>query len=336
MNVVGADAEQLRATAKQMTQAADRLQTSMKSLTTLVSNTSMWRGPDSEQFRSEWKGQSAHSLNSAVDKLRAGADALRRNADQQEVASRADGGAIAGSGRHDSSTNSGYGPAAHGLNGMWKEISDTPNGGDMSGYRVQKVVDENGKERYIVYIGGTTLNPLDHQSWGANIDAISGRPDEAQLNALRRRIPEGAEVMLVGYSQGGIDAQNIAASKALNVQQIVTYGSPVRNDLNVSAVHLQYFQDVVPSSSAVRPDLWSDSARDANNNVEVFSSKPSLLTVFGVGEHGSGYGNLSNKWDEVANSGADERAARSAETLRKFQGTVVSQVDLKNDGSGSW
>lgn len=345
MTVDGADPEQLRLAAKQLTQAADQLQGSVKSLSSVISNASFWRGPDSDRFRSQWHGQSARSMTNAVDALHNAANILRRNADEQDSASKADGGSTGG-GTVSKSGGIRYNQAPKGLNGLWKEIGDTPNGGDMSGYRVQKVVDENGHERYIVYIGGTTspdpLKPetwgafFDHQSWGANIDAISGKPDEAQLKALQRLIPKGAEVMLVGYSQGGIDAQNIAASGALNVQQIVTYGSPVRNDLNVSAVHLQYGQDIVPSSSAVRPDLWSDSAKSANDNVEVFSSKPSLFTVFGAGEHMSGYGDLSQKWDDAASSGADSRAAGSAEALQKFQGDVVDQVDLKNDGTGNW
>lgn len=333
MTVDGADPEQLRLAAKQLTQAADQLQGSVKSLGSVISNASFWRGPDSDRFRSQWHGQSVRSITNTVDALHNAANILRRNADEQDTASKADGG---GTGGVSKAASVCYNRAPKGLNGIWKEVGETPNGGDMSGYRVQKVVDGQGHERYIVYIGGTTLNPFDHQSWGANIDAISGKPDEAQLKALQRLIPKGAEVMLVGYSQGGIDAQNIAASHALNVQQIVTYGSPVRNDLNVSAVHLQYGQDIVPSSSAVRPDLWSNSASDANNNVEVFASKPSLFTVFGAGEHMSGYGDLSQKWDDAANSGADSRAAGSAEALQKFQGDVVDQVDLKNDGSGNW
>lgn len=336
MAVLGADVDQLRSTAKQFTQAADRLQTSLKTLNTVVSNGAMWRGPDSDKFRSEWNAQSVGSLNAAISALREAADAMRRNAEQQENASRDEGESGNGSASRTYRTDSiRYEQAPTGLNGMWNELGEVPNSGDMSGYRVQKVVDEYGNERYIVYIGGTN-GFFDHQSPQANVDAISGRPDAAQLEALRRLIPEGAEVMLVGYSQGGIDAQNIAAAGNLNVTQIVTYGSPVRNDLNIPATHLQYSQDIVPSASAIRPDLWSNSARSGNDNVEVFSEKASLFTVFGLGEHTGGYDGLSEKWDSAASSGADTRASDSAKNLTKFQGDVVDQVDIKRDGSATW
>ena len=35
------------------------------------------------------------------------------------------------------------------------------------------------------------------------------------------------EMMLVGYSQGGMDAQNLAALRKYNVTSLVTYGSPL-------------------------------------------------------------------------------------------------------------
>lgn len=336
MTVTGADPGQLRTTASQFIQAADRLQSSMKGLNGFVSNAAIWRGPDSERFRSEWNGQSVFALNAAISALRSGADVLRRNADEQEDASRADGAGSAG-GRSDTDAAC-YPQSPSGLNEMWKQLEDTPNGWDpfgpdMSGYRVQKVM-VDGEEKYIVYIGGTVL--AGSQNWGANVTAISGGLDDAQVKALQRLIPADAEVMLVGYSQGGLDAQNIAASGKFDVQQIVTFGSPVRNDLNIPAVHLQYGQDIVTSASAVNPGMWSNAAQDSNDNVEVFSAKPNPFTVFGIGEHVAGYGELSEQWDDAVSTDADTRAAGSAAGLKSFQGDVVDQVDIDDKGSGSW
>jgi hypothetical protein len=81
--------------------------------------------------------------------------------------------------------------------------------------------------------------------------------------------------------------------------------------------------------------MWSNSAQDGNDNVEVFSSKPSLFTVFGMHEHGN-YGELSEKWDEAVSTDADTRAAGSAAGLKGFQGDVVDQVDIDDQGRGSW
>jgi pimeloyl-ACP methyl ester carboxylesterase len=62
-------------------------------------------------------------------------------------------------------------------------------------------------------------------------------------------MPKGAEVMLVGYSQGGTDAQNIAMQyNDFKVTQVVTFGSPVRQDLDVPAVHLQANGDHIPGT----------------------------------------------------------------------------------------
>ena len=333
MGVVGADIDELRTAATRLTGAADQLQKSAADLNTSVINRAIWTGRDAEGFRTHWNSSSMGSMNSAITALRAGADALRRNADAQEAASRGVSGAISG-GQH---LDACYEPAPSGLRGLWDEVQDTPNGGDMSGYRIQKVVDAAGTERYIVYIGGTTLNPFDHQSWGGNVAGISGVPDKEQLAAINRLIPDGAEVMLVGYSQGGIDAQNIAASGALgNITQIVTFGSPVRNGLDTPAVHFQYPQDIVPSAAAVRPDLWSGSPASGNENVRAFMAKPSLFTVFGLGEHGGGYGSLADEWDKTGNGDADPRFATAASGMSSFRGDVVAQVDIKNDGTGSW
>ncbi|MGE2716263.1 WXG100 family type VII secretion target [Mycolicibacterium litorale] len=324
MTVIGADPAQLRTTAGQFAQAADRLQGSLKGLNSVVLNTGIWRGPDSERFRSEWNGQSTHALNAAISALRAGAEVLRRNADEQDDASRADGGGSGGSTQ--------YGKAASGLHDMWDEFRDVPH--DSSGYRVQKVVGEDGVERYVVYIVGTD-GSVTQTKW-ENVDAISGVTDDEQLDALVRLIPDGAEVMLVGYSQGGIDAQNIAASGRLNVSQIVTFGSPVRNDLDVSAVHLQDAFDPVPGSGIFNPQLYSGSAQNGNENVEVFSARSTTASPFGIDEHIGGYGELSEKWDEAAASGADSRAATSAGNFDRFQGSVVDQVDIDAKGNGSW
>lgn len=331
MTVTGADPEQLRATATQFSQAADQLQGSLKGLSSYVSNASFWRGPDSERFRSEWSGQSVFSINAAVTALRNGAEVLRRNADEQDDASRADRGGGSGAGRGNLTR---YEQSPNGLRGMWDEIHDIPNTDDSSGYRVQKVVGPDGVERYIVYIVGTGGSST--QSFLANVGAISGVLDKEQVAALERLIPDGAEVMLVGHSQGGIDAQNIAASGKLNVTEIVTFGSPVRNDLNVSAIHLQDTYDPVPGTGIFNPQMYSAQAQDGNGNVEVFSARSDKESPLGLDEHGVGYGDLSQKWDHEAQTNDGGRAANAAEGLTKFQGDVRGQVDIDKNGNGNW
>lgn len=331
MTVIGADPDQLRTTANQFVQAADRLQGSLKGLNSFVSNAAIWHGPDSERFRSEWNGQSVFALNAAISALRAGAEVLQRNADEQENASRAEGGSGSGGATAASMC---YEKSAGGLHDMWNEIHDIPN--DSSGYRVQKVMGEDGVERYIVYIVGTFGSET--QTGWSFFNAMSGAPDDAQIDALDGLIPDDAEVMLVGYSQGGMDAQNIAASGRLNVQQVVTFGSPVRSDLDVPAIHLQADGDGVPGSAAGVPGPYFDSAIAAAHDSSIFHGesdvRPNGYNASGI--HANGYGDLSQEWDNEARTLEGGRAAESAEGLKSFQGDVVDQVDIDAKGDGSW
>jgi uncharacterized protein YukE len=331
VGVVGADADQLRSTAAQLARAADRLQGTLQHLTGSVTNAMSWRGPDAERFRSEWNGQSVHAIRFAIDSLRSGADTMRRNADEQVDASRASGGGGTGAGRSANDPEI-QEQAPSGLQGLWKEIGEIPK--ESSGYRVQKVIGADGVERYVIYIAGTSASAT--QTPLSNVPAISGQLDREQVAALTRLIPKDAEVMIVGYSQGGIDAQNIASSNLLNVQQIVTYGSPVRNDLNTPSIHLQYSQDLVPYSAAMNPGLYNSAASAGNSNVEVFQANPLPTSPFGLGEHMGGYGELAGKWDDEVSAGQGGRAASSADGLTKFHGDVVGQLDVGSDGTAEW
>jgi uncharacterized protein YukE len=334
MTVDGADPEQLRLAAKQLTQAADQLQGSVKSLSSVIANASFWRGPDSDRFRSQWHGQSARSVTNAVDALHNVANILRRNADEQDNASKADGG---GTGAKHNAAAKDYGTAPTGLHGMWDEIHKVPNGPDSTGYRVVTVDDGHGHKRYIVYIVGTGGSST--QTVLSNGDAAIGKLDEAQVKRLEALIPKGADVMLVGYSQGGMDAQNIAASHRLNVQQVVTFGSPVRQDLDVPAIHLQANGDGVPGSAAGLPGPYFWSAIASDNDPEVFRGtaenySPSNHLPLDI--HSGAYGTLSSEFDKEAGSSGigGGRAATAADGLTKFHGTVVDQVDVAKSGSG--
>jgi len=105
---------------------------------------------------------------------------------------------------------------------------------------VIKVPNQQGTPRYIVLIRG-----IAGLFGGPNsmVDAIRGTKFGSSahscgvLSAMRAaKIPPGAEVMLVGHSQGGITARNLAADKKVNslngeggyvrITHVVTAGSP--------------------------------------------------------------------------------------------------------------
>jgi YVTN family beta-propeller protein len=148
-----------------------------------------------------------------------------------------------------------------------------PNGID-----VQTVRGDDGKNRLIVYIGGTTNDVwTGDQAKAENITAVAGvlKPDQIRAikNALEACSGDAAcgqisEIMLVGYSQGGIDAQNLAAPNTIInaalladpsfastvralpslVTAVITYGSPITTTPSSgdAVLHVQDRFDAVP------------------------------------------------------------------------------------------
>ena len=96
MALVGADVGALRALARTLSQAADRLDQTNSAVSGGLSNV-RWSGPDADRFGAVWQQQSRKSLSSAATALREAAQALQRNAIEQEQASAATGGALSGS-----------------------------------------------------------------------------------------------------------------------------------------------------------------------------------------------------------------------------------------------
>ncbi len=253
MTVTGADPDQLRTTASQFIQAADRLQSSMKGLNGFVSNAAIWRGPDSERFRSEWNGQSVFALNAAISALRSGAEVLRRNADEQDDASRAGGGGGAGG------TGSGSMKSPKGASALYKTIRTLDESHD--GVMIQEVVGPDGKTRLVVYLAGTDLEDSKRDAM-RNLKLAANWIDDETTAKIDRALRAAGydpadrstqpEMMFVGFSQGGMEAQNLVASGRYNATALVTYGSPlVHADVNgVSTVHLRAEGDNTPNIPA--------------------------------------------------------------------------------------
>ena len=320
MAIAGADIAELRNAANQLDNGAQNLASSLNHLNHLVSNPTQWRGPDAERFRSAWTNVSMKAISSAVETLQRGAQELRRNADEQDSASSAAGGAASGGAIASAAPPH---PAPTGLHGLWDGIHAIPKVHDAAGYRIQEVLCEDGTTRYIVYIAGT--DAADGQSKISNVAAAVGVPDDKQLDALKRLIPDGAEVMLVGYSQGGMDAQNIAMQKdnGFNITQVVTFGSPARADLDVPAVHLQAHGDPIPATTLGTPGPYFHNSTGSNEDARIYDAK-SDVHGNGYAVHERGYDYLSTKWDEANFS--------QAEAISKFRGEVTDTADLDIHG----
>lgn len=125
---------------------------------------------------------------------------------------------------------------------------------------VQQVVGPDGARRCIVQLAGMARgfkeeSPQDLVGSFNAVGSIDTVYTRAVCRALRRIIPSGTELALVGHSQGGITAMNLAASRDFNalytITHVVAIGSPIDHkrpaDSRTKVVSLVNEHDVVPS-----------------------------------------------------------------------------------------
>ena len=120
-------------------------------------------------------------------------------------------------------------------------------GEDRENYRVQHFRTSTGEETYVMYMpptqigmgtekawDGTAGNSRD---WASNLGMMAGMDVTTMKNARAALeaagVPKGANLMLVGHSQGGLAAVSLSSKHdfngedGYNVTDIVTFGSPV-------------------------------------------------------------------------------------------------------------
>lgn len=308
MTFYGADPTSLRQLAVQFDRAAANLETTLKPLQSQVSNHRAWQGPDADRFRSEWTNVSRPRVTSAVDALRQAADALRRNADEQERASNADNGGV-------------HNTAPVGTSQLYQRIHNDDDG-TKDGMHVEKVTGPDGKTRFIVYFDGTATP---RHEWWRNIgdrvglydkDYVLGRID----SALRESgyDPDGEpkpDMMLVGFSQGGMEAQSVLHENRYHVTDVVTYGAPLIYDdkPGINTIHLRADGDNVPGTG---------NAPTAN----VYQTDPHTdASQFLLGKHGdpSVYTNVGQSFDDST----DPNLVDKQKSLEKFQGASIEVHD---------
>jgi YVTN family beta-propeller protein/VCBS repeat-containing protein len=128
----------------------------------------------------------------------------------------------------------------------------------------------DGKLRLVVYLGGT--GDGDDRDANRNISLLrDGYADSAIINRIKlaaadikKQYGYSPDIMLVGFSQGGMDAQNIAAhtdnDSSFNVTTVVSFGSPLTqsDSSTYQSIHLRAQDDPVPSLNG-----WVDFVRQA-------------------------------------------------------------------------
>lgn len=115
---------------------------------------------------------------------------------------------------------------------------------------------------YVVYLGGTidagvepSGEPWDMTSNMTAIAEMDSGSYTATLTAMREAgMSADDNVIMVGHSQGGLVAAQIAASGEFHVSDVVTVGAPLHQvDLpeEVHLVAIEHSEDVIPSLSGV-------------------------------------------------------------------------------------
>ena len=249
----GADVAELRSLAAQFDRIAEQLDATRMTVGNAI-QISAWVGPFAARFRVQWNSEHSLRVHSAAQLLRSSARTLRANADEQDRASAAETGfsyggeaaAGAGCGRGNGPPSGADFFRAHG-----------PMTDKQDGVRIQKILCDDGKYRYVVYIDGSGSASQDwfgDLGWENNAKAIYGL-DNATLDHIRAKMHSAiddpdAEVAIVGFSQGGLLAQRLADEGSFKTTTVVTYGSPdlpaARNYGGADIIRLEHNSDMTP------------------------------------------------------------------------------------------
>ncbi|HTC69661.1 MAG TPA: hypothetical protein VK662_08840 [Acidothermaceae bacterium] len=123
------------------------------------------------------------------------------------------------------------------ISSMLSEIGDLENQPEAS-IAVQRIVGHDGVSRYVVALSGmrnlaSTADPEDLiGATAAMVDARTNYVTCVREALDTELVPVGAQVLLVGHSQGGIVAMDLAGDPAFNgarvrVAQVIAAGSPI-------------------------------------------------------------------------------------------------------------
>ncbi|AJT40539.1 hypothetical protein UM93_01460 [Psychromicrobium lacuslunae] len=86
--MLGADPEELRALAREMSQRADQLREARATLSAKVNGPLQWHGPDAFFFKHAWNSSHAPTLHKAAEMLLEASRRLQQQAqDQQDTSS---------------------------------------------------------------------------------------------------------------------------------------------------------------------------------------------------------------------------------------------------------
>ncbi|KQY04043.1 hypothetical protein ASD37_24870 [Mycobacterium sp. Root135] len=185
------------------------------------------------------------------------------------------------------------------------------------------------KKKLIVYLGGTVFQDASSErNWLRNVPQYLGSPDSEVVKQIENALvtlDADTEIMFVGYSQGGLDAQNLAADWVLNnrkgrVTTVAAFASPV-NKIQIAAPYRTvYFMadwDPVP-----RIDFTRSLLNLAESTGMVFHANANT-PISDVHGNPQTYINVGDKFDDPTNADANTAWFRDFRAnLAKFRGKL--------------
>lgn len=267
----GMDPDAIRSLGEQLKRVGSDLESLAGRLNTVTGRAeTVWAGRDLDRFRRSWSQTLHGQLRDAAESVKGLGRAAINNADEQQQTS----DSVGHVGRHKSPSSTGG-------------FLDQARGGDMStddGVRIQSGIGPDGHRKVIVYIDGTfgdkygRLDPLD------NLSAVAGQSEMTDYIMSKLKGVAGPldDVLIVGYSQGGLIAEDVAWRGDFKSTTVITEAAPrlggSHGDVDVLRLNARgLVNDVIglPGASAdainhvVHPDQYAaDTGVDSRWNAE--------------------------------------------------------------------
>ncbi|CAN5506865.1 hypothetical protein BH09ACT8_BH09ACT8_16510 [soil metagenome] len=217
-----------------------------------------------------------------------------------------------------------------------RSLTDAP--WSPTGVAIEEVQsDSGGNPRLIVYLGGTQWTDPSGPRYGLVRDAklfAAGYVDTTlidQIDDALAGLPQGTEIMLVGYSQGGLDAQAISthwddASHRGTITTVVAFASPLINPPGADEDHVAFLRahgdPVAFGTDYLGGFDYVNRWRTAGQLFDVDAGVTYSGDYFGFQLHGDArtYINVATQFDNSTDPNFETVRA----DLTKFQGTVVN------------
>jgi hypothetical protein len=220
---------------------------------------------------------------------------------------------------------------------------------------VQELRRPDGSVRYVVQLPGTDdfVSDTAIRNMGSNLDLVAG-DDTAYGEAVRDAlatagVPDDAPVMLVGHSQGGMQAAALAADPGFDfhVTHVVTAGSPVATagvPDEVTVLSLENTGDVVPlldgepnpdraHHTTVQADVHTGSLGAEDGQNHSLSSYGRIADAADASDHPSLTAVLSGMREAGFLADPDEQVGSTTWSFRTQQGEQLRPAEIREPGT---